>query len=145
MRKGYRSEVKAEAITRRYQGMTWPEVQAAIQKRFGVRVSVRQMQTWYQNYRDSDHPEGMEYIARAIEMAANEAKPLAQAKMIGEVFPLWMHLLGEPYNLAPEEAAWVSTLVVFESQIGRDRLDQVWQQYVRYRDMIQQSGIKVKG
>jgi len=50
MRRGYSQEIRAEAITKRYQGREWKEIQAAISKKFGVRPSIRQMQKWFEDY-----------------------------------------------------------------------------------------------
>jgi hypothetical protein len=137
MRRGYSQDIRAEAITRRYQGREWKEIQATIRGKFGVRPSIRQMQKWFEDYRGTtDDPTGVRYVAKVVEDSANLAKPLAQAKMMSEVFPLWYHF--QQHNLQPVEAGLVAVLCFFESQVGRENLDHAYSLYRELRDRLPQ-------
>ena len=138
MRRGYSQDIRAEAITRRYQGREWKEIQAAISEKFGVRPSIRQMQKWFEDYQGTTgDPTGVKYVAKVIEDAANLAKPLAQAKMMGEVFPFWAHLQ-EKYNMGVFDTGLVAMWCFFERQVGRDNLDRTYSIYRELRDEITQ-------
>jgi hypothetical protein len=135
MRRGYSQDIRAEAITRRYQGREWKEIQTAIGEKFGVRPSIRQMQKWFEDYQGTtDDPTGVRYVAKVVEDSANLVKPLAQAKMMSEVFPLWYHL--QQHNLQPFEAGLVAVLCFFESQVGRENLDRTYSLYRELRDKL---------
>lgn len=136
MRRGYNQDIRAEAITRRYQGREWKEIQAAIAQKFGVKPSIRQMQKWFEDYQGTtDDPTGVKYIAKVIEDAANLAKPLAQAKMMSEVMPVWGQLQKEP-GISSSDAGWMAFLSFFESQLGRGNFDRVVKSYQEMRDKL---------
>jgi hypothetical protein len=136
MRRGYSQDIRAEAITRRYQGREWKEIQTAITQKFGMRPSIRQMQKWFEDYQGTtDDPTGAKYIAKAIEDAANLAKPLAQAKMMADVTPLWLKLQ-EEQSLSPFDAGWMAFLSFLEAQIGRENFDRVVKEYLDMRDKL---------
>ena len=138
MRRGYSHDVRAEAITRRYQGMEWRGIQVAISEKFGVRPSIRQMQKWFDDYRGTtDDPTNVKYMAKVIEDAANLAKPLAQAKMMAGVMPLWMQIQKQP-NISTVDAGWLAFLSFFEAQIGRENFDRLVKDYLELRDGLMQ-------
>ena len=138
MRRGYSHDVRAEAITRRYHGREWKEIQAAISEKFAVKPSIRQMQKWFEDYQGTtDDPTGVKYVAKMIEDAANVAKPLAQARMMADVVPLWSQLQ-EQYNKSPVDAGWISFLSFFEVQIGRENFDRILKDYLELRDRLTQ-------
>ena len=138
MRDGYSYNIRAEAITMRYQKKKWKEIQAAIVEKFGVRPSIRQMQKWFEEYQGTtDDPTGAKYIAKIVEESAELAKPLAQAKMMSEVMPIWGKLQ-EQHNMAPLEAGLVAVWYFFENQVGRDKLDRSYTLYQELRDRISQ-------
>lgn len=119
MRRGYSQDIRAEAITKRYQGIEWKEIQTAITQKFRLKPSIRQMQHWFEEYQGTkDDPTGAKYLAKAIEDTANLAKPLAQARMMAEVMPLWQKLQEES-GLSVSDAGWIAFLSFFEAQIGR--------------------------
>ena len=90
MRDGYNHNIRAEAITMRYQRRRWKEIQSAISEKFSVKPSIRQMQKWFEDYQGTtEDPTGAKYIAKMVEESAELAKPLAQAKMMSEVMPIW--------------------------------------------------------
>ena len=138
MRRGYSHDVRAEAIARRYQGTEWKEIQAAIQHKYGVKPSIRQMQKWFEDYQGTtDDPTGVKYVAKVIEDAANLARPLAQAKMMADVMPLWLKLQKE-HNLSVFDAGWVAFLSFFENQVGRENFDRIVKNYLEDRDNFAQ-------
>ena len=136
MRRGYSQDIRAEAITKRYQGNEWKVIQTHIAEKFGVKPSIRQMQKWFEDYQGTtDDPTGVKYVAKAIEDSANLAKPLAQAKMMSEVFPLWSHLR-EQYNMDVLEAGLVAMWLFYQGQVGRDNLDNSYSRYQELRDKL---------
>jgi len=136
MRRGYSHDIRAEAITKRYQGKEWKDIQDSIVKKFRVKPSIRQMQKWFEDYRGTtDDPTGVKYIAKVIEDAANTAKPLAQAKMMADVMPLWLKLQ-EEHKISFSDAGWMAFLSFFESQIGREDFDRIVKNYVKMRDQL---------
>jgi hypothetical protein len=136
MRRGYSQDIRAEAITRRYYGREWKEIQAAIGEKYGVRPSIRQMQKWFEDYQGTtDDPTGVKYVAKVIEDAANMARPLAQAKMMSEVMPIWGQLQKEP-DISSIDAGWMAFLSFFESQMGRQNFDRIVQRYLKDRDKL---------
>ena len=136
MRKGYNQDIRAEAITRRYHGTEWLQIQSEISEKFGVKPSIRQMQKWFEDYRGTtDDPTGVKYVVKMVEDAADLAKPLAQAKMMVEVMPLWSQLQ-EQHKIPPDVAGWMSVLNFFESQIGRERFDRIVNDYRKLRDKL---------
>lgn len=140
MRRGYSQEIRAEAITKRYQGREWKEIQAAISEKFGVRPSIRQMQKWFEDYQGTtDDPTGVKLVAKAVEDSANLARPLAQAKMMSEVFPLWYYL--QQQDLAVFDAGFVAMWCFFESQVGRENLDRTYSRYRELRDKLPQQPV----
>jgi len=136
MRRGYSYDVRAEAITKRYQGREWKEIQVAIGEKFGVKPSIRQMQKWFQDYQGTtDDPTGAKYIAKIVEESAELAKPLAQAKMLSEVMPIW-EKLREEHNMGTFEAGLVAMWHFFEGQVGRENLDRSYSLYQELRDKL---------
>jgi hypothetical protein len=136
MRRGYNQDIRAEAITKRYQGREWKEIQDSIAKKFGVKPSIRQMQKWFEDYQGTtDDPTGVKYVAKAIEDAANLARPLAQAKMMADVMPLWLKLQDE-HKLSFSDAGWMAFLSFFETQLGRKNFDRIVQNYLEVRDKL---------
>ena len=134
MRRGYSHDVRAEAITRRYHGREWKEIQAAISEKFGVKPSIRQMQKWFEDYQGTtEDPTGAKYIAKIVEESAELAKPLAQAKMMSEVMPIW-DKLREEQKMSPFEAGLVAMWHFFEGQVGRESLDRSFSLYQELRD-----------
>ena len=136
MRRGYNQDIRAEAITKRYQGREWKEIQDSIVKKFGVKPSIRQMQKWFEDYQGTtDDPTGVKYVAKAIEDATNLARPLAQAKMMADVMPLWLKLQDE-HKLSFSDAGWMAFLSFFETQLGRENFDRIVQNYLEVRDKL---------
>ena len=136
MRRGYNQDIKAEAITQRYQRKVWQDIQDSIVKKFGMKPSIRQMQKWFENYQGTtDDPTGARYVAKAIEDAANLAKPLVQAKMMTDVMPLWQRLQGE-HGLSITDAGWIAFLSYLETQIGRDNFDRTVKKYQEMREQL---------
>ena len=136
MRRGYSQDIRAEAITKRYQGREWKEIQTAICQKFSVKPSIRQMQKWFEDYQETaDDPTGVKYVAKVIEDAANLAKPLAQAKMMADVMPLWSKL-HEQQNLPFSDAGWTAFLSFFEAQLGRENFDRIVKNYMQMRDQL---------
>ena len=134
MRDGYSYNIRAEAITMRYQKRRWKEIQVTIDEKFGVRPSIRQMQKWFEDYQGTtDDPTGAKYIAKIVEESAELAKPLAQAKMMSEVMPIW-DKLREEQKMAPFEAGLVAMWHFFEGQVGRESLDRSFSLYQELRD-----------
>ena len=134
MRDGYNHNIRAEAITMRYQRRRWKEIQSAISEKFSVKPSIRQMQKWFEEYQGTtDDPTGAKYIAKIVEESAELAKPLAQAKMMSEVMPIWGKLR-EEYNVGTFEAGLVAVWYFFEGQVGRDKLDRSYSLYQELRD-----------
>ena len=137
MRRGYSHDIRAEAVTKRFQGREWKEIQKGVREKFGVTPSIRQMQKWFEDYQGTtDDPSGVKYVAKVIENAADEAKPLAQAKMMTEVFPLWSRLQDSPYRLNAFEAGLVAMWSLFEAQVGRENLDRAYTLYRELRDEL---------
>ncbi len=136
MRRGYSQDIRAEAITRRYQGREWKEIQVGSDKKFGVRPSIRQMQKWFENYQGTtDDPTGVKYVAKVIEDAANLAKPLAQAKMMADIM-LLRSQLQEQHKIPSIDAGWLAFLSFFESQTGRENFDRIVKDYLKLRDKL---------
>ncbi len=139
MRRGYNQDIRAEAITQRYQGKGWQEIQDSIVKKFGMKPSIRQMQKWFEDYQGTTpDPTGARYVAKAIEDAADLAKPLAQAKMMTDVMPLWQKLRDEQ-GLSPTDAGWIAFWSVFEAEIGRENFDQIIKKYYELRNKLMAS------
>lgn len=140
MRRGYSHDIRAEAITRRYQGREWKEIQSAIGQKFGVRPSIRQMQKWFEDYQGTaDDPTGVRFVAKVVEDSANLVKPLVQAKMMNEVFPLCHYL--QQHKLSVFEAGLVATWCFFERQFGRENLDHTYSLYQGLRDDLPQQPV----
>ena len=138
MRRGYSQDIRAEAITKRYRGNDWKEIQLVIAQKHGVKPSVRQMQKWFEDYRGTTgDPTGAKYVANMIEDTANLAKPLAQAKMMAEVMPLWSQLQ-ERHGISFSDAGWMAFLSFFEAQIGREEFDRIIESYKKIRDRLRQ-------
>lgn len=139
MRRGYNQDIRAEAITQRYQRKGWQDIQDSIVKKFGTKPSIRQMQKWFENYQGTTgDPTGVKYVAQVIEDAANTAKPLAQAKMMAEVMPLWANLQNEQ-NMSSSDAGWMAFLSFFEAQIGHKDFDRIIKKYYELRDKLSAS------
>jgi hypothetical protein len=137
MRRGYNHDIRAEAITKRFQGKQWKDIQREIREKYSLNPSVRQMQKWVEDYQGTaEDPSGIKYIAKVIENAADEAKPLAQARMMTEVFPLWSRLQDSPYRLSAFEAGLVSMWSLFEAQVGRENMDKAYAMYRKLRDEL---------
>jgi len=138
MRRGYSHDIRAQAITKRYQGQEWKGIQDSIARKFGVKPSIRQMQKWFEDYQGTtDDPTGVKYVAKVIEDVANTAKPLAQARMMVEVMPLWLKLQ-EEHNISSFDAGWMAFLSFFEAQIGRENFDRIVKNYQKMRDQLVQ-------
>jgi hypothetical protein len=136
MRRGYNQDIRAEAITKRYQGREWKEIQTAIIQKFDVKPSIRQMQKWFEDYQGTTvDPTGVKFVAKVVEDSANLVKPLAQAKMMGEVLPL-LSYLQEQYSMDVSEAGLVAMWSFFESQVGRETLDHTYSRYRELRDKL---------
>lgn len=136
MRRGYSQDIRVQAITMRYQKRSWKEIQAAIGEKFGVKPSIRQMQKWFEDYQGTtDDPTGAKYIAKIVEESADLAKPLAQAKMMSEIIPVWGKLQ-EEHNMNAFEAGWMAFLSFFEAQIGRENFDRIVKNYLEIRDKL---------
>ena len=136
MRRGYSHDIRAEAITKRYQGKEWKDIQDSIVKKFGVKPSIRQMQKWFEDYQGTtDDPTGVKYVAKVIEDAANTAKPLAQARMMADVMPLWLKLQ-EEHKISFSDAGWMAFLSFLEAQIGREDFDRIVKNYLKMRDRL---------
>ena len=136
MRRGYSHDIRAEAITKRYQGKEWKDIQDSIVKKFGVKPSIRQMQKWFEDYQGTtEDPTGVKYVAKVIEDAANTAKPLAQARMMADVMPLWLKLQ-EEHKISLSDAGWMAFLSFFEAQIGREDFDRIVKYYLKVRDQL---------
>lgn len=136
MRRGYNQDIRAEAITQRYQCKEWLDVQDYIKRKYNVVPSIRQMQKWFEDYQGTkDDPTGVKFLARAIEDAANTATPLAQAKMMADVMPLWTKLQKE-YKISAADAGWMALLNFFETQIGREGFDRIVKKYTEIRDKL---------
>jgi hypothetical protein len=136
MRRGYNQDIRAEAITQRYQRKEWLDIQAYLKRKYNVVPSIRQMQKWFEDYQGTkDDPSGVKFITKAIEDAANTAKPLAQAKMMTEVMPLLTKLQKE-YKMPATDAGWMAFLVFFETQIGRKDFDRIVKKYQELRDKL---------
>ncbi len=138
MRRGYSQDIRAEAITKRYQRKEWKEIQDSIVKKFDVKPSIRQMQKWFEDYQGTtDDPTGAKYVAKVIEDAANRASPLAQAKMMANVIPLSIRLQ-EEHNMSGFDAGWMAFLAFFETQLGRKDFDRIVKNYLEVRDKLAQ-------
>jgi len=136
MRRGYNQLIRVEAIAKRYEGREWKEIQDAIGQKFGLKPSIRQMQKWFEDYQaTTDDPTGSKHIAKVIQDAAELAKPVAQAKMMLDVMPLWSKLQ-ERHNMAAVDAGWIAFLSLFEAQIGRRNFDRILKKYREIRDDI---------
>jgi hypothetical protein len=136
MRRGYNQDIRAEAITQRYQRKEWLDIQAYLKRKYNVAPSIRQMQKWFEDYQGTTNdPTGVKFVAKAIEDAVNTAKPLAQAKMMVEVMPLWTKLQTE-YKIPATDAGWMALLVFFETQIGRKDFDRIVKKYKELRDKL---------
>lgn len=139
MRRGYSQEIRAEAITKRYEGKTWKEVQAAISRKFGLKPSIRQMQEWLEDYQGTTgNPTVAEYLAKTMKEVADVARPLAQARMMLDVMPLWSQLK-EQHKISDPDAGWIALLYFLEAQIGRQSFDRILNKYGEIRDNIKGS------
>jgi len=135
MRRGYDKDIRAEAVTRRWQGKRWEEIRETIGQKFGVRPSIRQMQKWFEEYREAtNEPVGERAIASMVKDAAERARPLAYLEMMTNVMPLWRQL--QRYGLSVEDAAWVAMERFWEAQIGRERYDRIHSVYMEIRDKL---------
>jgi hypothetical protein len=143
MRRGYDKDIRAEAVTRRWQGKRWEEIRETIGQKFGVRPCIRQMQKWFAEYRGAtDEPVGERAIAAMVKDAAERARPLAYLEMMTNVMPLWRQL--QRYGLSVEDAAWVALERFWEAQIGRERYDRIHSVYLEVRDRLaEQPGSKL--
>ncbi|MBT9143273.1 MAG: hypothetical protein DDT32_01656 [Syntrophomonadaceae bacterium] len=140
MRRGYSQNIRAEAITKRYRGKPWSEIQSAICEKFGVRPSIRQMQKWFEDYRGTaNDPTGAAYIAKVVEESADLAKQLAQVQMMSDVMPIWFLLQEQPYDLSVFDAGLVAMWYFFEKQFGREEIDSTYSLYQGIRDKLQLS------
>jgi len=136
MRRGYSQDIRAEAILRRYEGKTWKEVQAAISGKFGLKPSIRQMQQWFENYQGTTGAQTeAEYFAKTIKQVADAAVPLAQARMMFDVMPIWSQLKDQ-HKIADSDALWIAFMSLLETQIGRDNFDRIFKRYRKIRDVI---------
>jgi len=70
MRRGYNQDIRAEAITQRYQRKEWLDIQAYLKRKYNVAPSIRQMQKWFEDYQGTTNdPTGVKFVAKAIEDA----------------------------------------------------------------------------
>lgn len=140
MRRTFKREVRDYVIVERYKRRPWKEIVAGIRDKFAIEPpSIRIMQRWFRDYQGAvADPTGVKFVAQVIEDAATEAKPLAQARMLGEVFPLWSYLQGSPHKLNVYEAGLVAMWRFFESQIGQENLDRTYSVYRELRDELPQ-------
>jgi hypothetical protein len=136
MRRSFKREVRDYVIVERYKGKPWKEIVAGVADKFGIEPpSIRIMQSWFRAYQGAmGDPTGVKYVAQVIEDAADAAKPLAQAKMMGEVMPLWSKLQERYKEIDFFDAGWMAFLAFFEAQIGRESFDRIVQRYMTYRD-----------
>lgn len=134
MRRGYSHDIRAEAITSRYQGKAWKDIQTAMETKFGVRPSIRQMQKWFEDYQGTvDDPTGVKFMAKAIKEATERARPLAYSEVMESLPTLWRFRELE-VNL--EDASWMFVLFALERQVGRDNFDRIVGQYQQLRDKL---------
>jgi hypothetical protein len=137
MRRTFKREVRDYVIVERYKRKPWKQIVSEVKEKFDIEPpSIRIMQGWFRAYRTTtDDPTGAKFIATAIEDAASRAKPLAYAKMITEVMPLWRKLQ-KGHELTVEDAGWVSLWSFFEAQLGRENFDRTLAHYLRLRDKL---------
>ncbi|MBA7615553.1 hypothetical protein ES703_22836 [subsurface metagenome] len=134
MRRGYSQDVRAEAITRRYHGMEWKQIQVGIQEKFHVKPSIRQMQKWFEDYQGTgEDPTGVKFMATAIKEAAERARPLAYSEVM-EGLPALRSFIELGADL--EDAGWMFVLLALERQVGRDNFDRIVAKYVQLRDRL---------
>lgn len=136
MRRGYGPDIRTEAITKRYQGKEWNDIQKEINDKFGVKPSIRQMQYWFEAYHDGkEDPTGARILAQTIQDAADAATPLALAKMMSSVGPTWKSLIGVK-GLTASDAGWIALLSYFEAQVGKAKFERLIGKYCEMRDEL---------
>ncbi len=135
MRRGYGPDIRTEAITKRYQGKEWNDIQKEINDKFGVKPSIRQMQYWFEAYHDGkEDPTGARILAQTIQDAADAATPLALAKMMSSA-PMWKSLVGVK-GLTASDAGWIALLSYFEAQVGQAKFERLIAKYCEMRDEL---------
>lgn len=137
MRRSFKREVRDYVIVERYKRKPWKQIVIEVKEKFGIEPpSIRIMQSWFHAYRTTtDDPTGVKFIATAIEDAANRAKPVAYARMMTEVMPLWRQLQDQS-NLTVEDAGWIALWSFFEAQLGREKFDHTLAIYHELRDSL---------
>ncbi len=136
MRRGYKTEIRTKVVTLRLQNKDWDNIRFLIKQEYDVSPSIRQMQKWVGDYnKGTDDPTGAKYVSQVIEETANMAQPLAQAKMMADVMPLWSKLQNRS-DISSTDAGWIAFLSFFEAQIGRRDFDRIVKRYREIRDEI---------
>lgn len=146
MKRGYKEEVKIEAITKRLMNLTWKEIQDSITQKFEVKPSIRQMQIWFGDYQHgSTDPTGVKHIARTMEDMIGQARMLAEAASgptgptgpQGVEFPSWVASQDDSENKLDVKTAIVASLRILESQVGKENLFNAVKYYVQNREAME--------
>lgn len=133
MRRAFDSAVKTYCIVERYKGKSYAEIGAGVAQIFDIKPpSMRRMQAWFAEYKDTTSEcTDVKFVSQVIEDAANEAKPLAQAMMMGRMFSLWSRLQ-ELHG--PRDAGIVCALAILDDEFGRNALDRGYSLYKKWRE-----------
>lgn len=119
-RKGYRPEIRAFAITQRYKGESWKQIAEDIRVKYGVCLSIRQMQKWFFDGAKS-LGSGAALLTMRFEEFARELAPMYYLEVLRAL----------PYL---DQNQFLAIMSFMEGKIGRERFDEVYRRYVEMRD-----------
>lgn len=139
VRRGYNQNIRIDAITYRLQGSTWVTIQDWLEKQYGVKPSIRQMQKWSETYQHGKNdPTGIKPIASTMTEMIDRARMLAEGASGARAFefPAWLSTLTTTDSKLDLKTTIVASLRFLEQQIGREHFDNVLQYYQEIRDQI---------
>lgn len=138
-RRGYSQNIRVDAITYRLQGNTWETIQDWIEKQYGVKPSIRQMQKWAEKYQHGKNdPTGIKPIASKMGEMIDRAIMLAEGASGAKAveFPAWLATSTTTNSELDLKTTIVSSLRFLELQVGKEQFDNALQYYQEIRDQI---------
>jgi len=136
MRRGYKAQIRAEAISLRSASKAWKEIQDCILEKYEVKPSIRQMQEWYFDFkRGDDDPTGEKRLVQLMEERFQNAITLAEGEsgITAMEFSCWLASQNAYQKTLDMNTAIVNTFYLLESNVGRESFDKALSHYQRYR------------
>ena len=139
MRRGYKAQIRAEAISLRSASKAWKDIQDRILKKYKVKPSIRQMQEWFFDFkRGDDDPTGEKRLVQIMKERLHNVITIAEGKsgIRAMEFSCWLASPGRYKQNLDMNTAMVNSFYILESNAGRDSFDKALSYYQKCRDDI---------